>query len=102
MRVGDIDSQRQRVHIRNAKGGKDRLVPLPEATLSLLRRFWQVHRNPQLIFPSRQGGVSAARCATTALERSGLQSALRQVVIDCGLKKDHPAQFKAQLRHPSY
>lgn len=87
LRVGDIDSQRQRVHIRNAKGGRDRLVPLPDATLSLLRRFWQVHRNPQLIFPSRQGGVAGARCATTALDRGGIQKALRQVVTDCGLKK---------------
>ena len=30
--VGDIDARRMRVHIRNAKGNKDRLVPLPENT----------------------------------------------------------------------
>jgi len=34
--VGDIDSTNMRVHIRNAKGNKDRLVPLPEATLEVL------------------------------------------------------------------
>jgi len=43
LQVGDIDAERQRVHIRDAKGNKDRLVPLPAATLALLRRFWQVH-----------------------------------------------------------
>ena len=32
---------------------KDRLVPLPRATLNLLREFWQVHRNPVLLFPNR-------------------------------------------------
>ena len=31
--VGDIDAINMRVHIRNAKGNKDRLVPLPEKTL---------------------------------------------------------------------
>ena len=46
LQVGDIDAQRQRVHIRDAKGNKDRLVPLPQATLELLRRFWSLHRNP--------------------------------------------------------
>jgi len=29
LQVGDIDATRMRVHIRNAKGNKDRLVPLP-------------------------------------------------------------------------
>ena len=54
LQVGDIDGARGRVHIRNAKGNRDRLVPLPRATLNLLREFWQVHRNPVLLFPNRQ------------------------------------------------
>ena len=44
LKVGDIDSSRMRVHIRYAKGNKDRLVPLPEKTLQLLRKFWLVFR----------------------------------------------------------
>ncbi|MCP4981672.1 MAG: tyrosine-type recombinase/integrase, partial [Gammaproteobacteria bacterium] len=40
LEVGDIDAIRQRIHVRDAKGNKDRLVPLPEATLKVLRRFW--------------------------------------------------------------
>ncbi len=39
LKVVDIDAQRQRVHIRDSKGNKDRFVPLPETTLDLLRRF---------------------------------------------------------------
>ena len=39
LEVGDIDAIRQRVHVCDAKGNKDRLVPLPEATLWVLRRF---------------------------------------------------------------
>ena len=85
--VGDIDAHRQRVHIRDAKGHKDRFVPLPEATLDLLRRFWPVHRNPRLLFPNRQGGLKAAHRATTPLDRGGVQITLRKVVADCGIKK---------------
>lgn len=87
LQVGDIDAARQRVHIRDAKGNKDRLVPLPETTLTLLRRFWQVHRNPVLLFPSRQGGPKSAHMATTPLDRGGVQKALRKVAAECGLKK---------------
>jgi len=58
--VGDIDSVRHRVHIRDAKGNKDRFVPLPNITLNLLRRFWSVHRNPVPMFPNRKGTCKAA------------------------------------------
>ena len=44
LQVGDIDATRGRVHIRDAKGNRDRFVPLPEVTHQLLQRFWQVHR----------------------------------------------------------
>jgi integrase/recombinase XerD len=82
LQVGDIDAARQRVPIRDAKGNKDRLVPLPEVTRDLLRRFWQVHRNPVLLFPNRHGGLKGACSAA------------------CGIKKDHSAQPASQLRNP--
>lgn len=88
--VADIDAKRLRVHIRDAKGNKDRLVPLPVATLTCLRRFWQVHRNPVLLFPNRQGGLKSAHLSTTPLDRGGVQETLRQVTQDCGIKKRFP------------
>jgi site-specific recombinase XerD len=85
--VGDIDAARERVHVRDAKGNKDRFVPLPRATLQVLRQFWQMHRNPALLFPNRHGGLKGAAAATTPLDRGGVQTTLRQVVAQCGLKK---------------
>lgn len=87
LQVGDIDATRQRVHIRDAKGNKDRLVPLPAATLSVLRRFWARHRNPVLLFPNRHGGLKGAQHAVTPLDRGGVQLTLRKVAAQCGLKK---------------
>ena len=87
LQVGDIDAARGRVHIRDAKGNRDRFVPLPQATLQLLRRFWPVHGNPVLLFPNRHGGRKGAGAAATALDRGGVQTTLHQVVEACGLKK---------------
>ncbi len=87
LQVGDIDANRRRVHIRDSKGNKDRFVPLPDATLALLRRFWQVHRHPVLLFPNRHGGLKAAHRATTPLDRGGVQRTLRKVAAECGIKK---------------
>ncbi|MGB3126022.1 MAG: site-specific integrase [Pseudomonas sp.] len=101
LQVGDIDAARKRVHIRDAKGNKDRLVPLPETTLDLLRRFWQVHRNPVLLFPNRHGGLKGACCATTPLDRGGVQITLRKVVEACGIKKRSPRIVCATAMQPT-
>jgi site-specific recombinase XerD len=90
LELGDVDAPRGRVHIRDSKGNQDRLVPLPQVTLTLLRRFWWVHRNPVLLFPNRQGGLKAASSATTALDRGGVQATLHKVVQACGIKKRSP------------
>jgi len=98
--VADIDAQRLRVHIRDAKGNKDRLVPLPVATLDCLRRFWQVHRNPVLLFPNRHGGLKSAHLSKTPLDRGGVQTTLRQVAQDCGIKKRFPHTAYATVTRP--
>lgn len=87
LEVGDIDANRMRVHVRNGKGGKDRLVPLAPDTLAVLRRFWQMHRHPRLLFPNRKKTLAEVRQVTTPLDRGGVQKAMREVVADCHFKK---------------
>ena len=87
LRVADVDAERARVHVRDSKGNRYRFVPLPAATLNALRRFWQKYRNPELLFPNRHGGLLAAARATTPLDCGGVQRALRQVALACGIKK---------------
>ncbi len=95
LQVGDIDAVRRRVHIRDSKGNKDRLVPLPDVTRDILRRFWLVHRNPVLLFPNRHGGLKGACSATTPLDRGGIQITLRKVAEGCGIKKRSPHTVSA-------
>lgn len=85
--VADVDAQRMRVHVRDAKGNRDRLVPLPEQTLQVLRRYWCVHHHPRLLFPNRAGGLRDAAAATSPLDRGGVQRTLHMVTAGCGLKK---------------
>ena len=101
LRVADIDAQRARVHIRDSKGNRDRFVPLPAATLDALRRFWHEHRNPELLFPNRHGGLKGAALATTPLDRGGVQRALRQVALACGIKKKSAPTACATAMQPT-
>lgn len=101
LQVGDIDAARGRVHIRDAKGNKDRFVPLPQATLHLLRRFWPLHGNPVLMFPNRSAGRKGAAAVATALDPGGVQTALHKVVEACGLKKRSPPTACATAMQPT-
>lgn len=51
LEVRDIQRGGTVLFIREAKGGKDRLVPLPANLLHELRDWWREHRHPQLLFP---------------------------------------------------
>lgn len=74
------------------------MVPLPQATHQLLRRFWQVHRNPVLLFPSRHDGLKGAATATTPMDPGGVQTTLHRVVEACGLKRSLPTAFAIRTR----
>ena len=98
--VGDINSENMRVHIRDAKGNKDRLVPLPENTLHVLRNFRTVHRHPHFLFPSRKRGLKKAHLVDQPLDRGGIQTAMKAVVKELGIKKNFMPFPAPQLCNP--
>jgi len=52
LQVGDIDSERMMIFIRQGKGKKDRLVPLSPILLKQLRTYWIKYRPPKpWLFP---------------------------------------------------
>jgi integrase len=46
--IHDIAGQENKLLIRNSKGHKDRVVPLPSSMYQELRRYWAFHRHPLL------------------------------------------------------
>ncbi|MEW6734521.1 MAG: tyrosine-type recombinase/integrase [Acidobacteriota bacterium] len=52
LRVGDIDSQRMVIYVRESKGKKDRYVMLSERLLAILRAYWKTTRSTNWLFPS--------------------------------------------------
>jgi site-specific recombinase XerD len=56
LQVTDIDSPRMLLHIRGAKGRKDRLVTLSVVLLELLRAYWRQYRPRLWLFPGQRPG----------------------------------------------
>jgi site-specific recombinase XerD len=96
LKVSDIDSKKMQVHIRNGKGRKDRLVPLPQATLKALRFYWKTHQNPVMIFPNLRGAKQTIKKSAGHMHYAGPQQALKGALKDCGISKKITAH---SLRH---
>ena len=87
IKVGDIDSERGLLHVRQAKGKKDRFVILPQLALRALRDYWVTHRNPEWLFP--KGRTPRERhVANVHMDRGGTQKSFKAIVNDVGIKKD--------------
>ena len=77
LQVSDIDGQRLQVHIHRGKGAKDRYVPLPEETLTLLRTYWKTHRHTTWLFPATGRDHHQSSTAPSPMSRSSVQGAFR-------------------------
>jgi site-specific recombinase XerD len=87
IQISDIDSKRMLIHVHRGKGAKDRYVPLPAATLDLLRQYWKTHRNQRLIFPRLGRGRQDGHTAQIPMAKETVQGALRRVLKQLKIKK---------------
>ncbi len=87
LQVRDIDSARMLVHVHRGKGAKDRFVPLPARTLTLLREYWVTHRNPVWLFPDIGSDPRQAVSSDRPMSKDGVQHAMQRVVHQLGWRK---------------
>lgn len=102
--VGHVDSSGTRIHVRFAKGGKDRYVPIMAAMIEELRHWWKQHRHPRFLFPSPgRGWADRSESLTQSMQRavepmsvSSVQMAFRLARAASGIK---PQATIHTLRH---
>ncbi|MGG7034362.1 MAG: site-specific tyrosine recombinase/integron integrase [Flavobacterium sp.] len=74
----DIDSHRMLIHIKNAKGKKDRYTLLSYKVLTLLREYYTIYKPKNYLFEGQFGGQYSSRSA---------QIILQQVASKAGITK---------------
>lgn len=72
LRFCDIDANRRLVIIKQAKGKKDRIVPLSEKILDILREYFKVYRPKHWLFEGQDGQSS--------YDERSLQNVLKQAL----------------------
>jgi len=56
LKIEDIDSKRMIINILNSKGKKDRIVPLSENILNLLRDYYKIYKPKVYLFNGQNSG----------------------------------------------
>jgi integrase/recombinase XerD len=87
LQVSDIDGPRLQVHVHRGKGAKDRYVPLPVDTLTLLRTSWKTHRHTTWLFPATGRDHIQSPTAASPMSRSSVQGAFRTAKHRAGITK---------------
>ena len=77
MRIENIDSKRMQISIKKSKGGKDRIAPLSETVLALLREYYKQYKPKEFLFEGQNGEKYGARSLAfvlqTACEKAGIK-----------------------------
>ena len=61
LKFGDFDSERMLVHIKEAKGKKDRVSILPDSLLDALREYYKMYKPKEYLFENKYGQKMSVR-----------------------------------------
>lgn len=78
LKILDVDSNRNLLIIRQAKGRKDRVTPLSPKILLLLREYYKAYRPKIWLFEGQRCGMYSEK---------SLESVLKQALVKCGIRK---------------
>lgn len=100
--VHDVLGKENKLWVRQSKGNKDRMVPLPTPMVEDLRSYWKFHRNPLLLFPNAGRGDQSLDqlrqrmgTSTTPMPIGSLQ----KLVVMARKELNLPAATVHTLRH---
>lgn len=80
LKISDIDGDRMLLHIREAKGSKERMVPASPRLLQELREYWKRLRPREYLFPGRTPSVP--------LSSATIQKACKLAVAKANIQKN--------------
>lgn len=105
LRIEDIDVQRRSIHIRAAKGKKDRCIPLAETIIKPLHIYWQAYNMgvKGWLFPGSKAGYHlSVRSIQAVFERAIVATGITKPVSMHTLRHSyatHSAEHGYDIRH---
>src|SRR5690606_11352853 len=81
--VADIDCERQMIHVRNGKGGKDRYVPMGYTLAKSIKRYMKRNLYDDFLFTTQM----SIKYRNGSYSGKGLQWIVRHAALKAGIRK---------------
>jgi len=79
IKIKDIDSKRHSLLIRQSKGKKDRMVPISDVIIEMLRDYYKLYSPKVWLFEGKNVGDKYSE--------SGMEKTMKKAVLDAGIEK---------------
>lgn len=89
LKVKDIHSARMVINIKGAKGKKDRIVPLSEGILQLLRKYYQAYKPQSWLFEGQYKEAYSTRSLQQIFHRAKKEARIPQDVTFHSLRHSY-------------
>ena len=89
LQLSDIDKERSFMHVRSAKGAKDRYVPIPKQMIRLLKKYIESYKPELYVFEGQNGGMYSAVSARQVLKRALNKAGIKKSITLHTLRHSH-------------
>lgn len=70
LKINQLDSNRNLLIIKQSKGKKDRIIPLSDKILKMLREYYKIHKPKEFLFEGQSGGKYSEKSLSSVLDRA--------------------------------
>ncbi|MGY4385716.1 integrase/recombinase XerD [Pedobacter sp. UYP24] len=70
LKIKDVRSSDKMIRINQSKGNKDRILPLPDKLLDILREYYQIYKPADYLFEGEKGNQYSARSVQLVLKKA--------------------------------
>lgn len=102
LKIVDIDSSAMRILVRNAKGQKDRVVPLPKSLLENLRNYYRSYKPKSYLFEGQKRAQYSIKSIQEVTKKYAFEAEIKKKVTPHMLRHSydtHQLENGVNIRH---
>ena len=102
LKLSDFDFHRKQLHIKNAKGRKDRYCTIAESLYPLIKNYYKTYRPKTYFIENPKGGIYSPQSIRTFLKKSIKMTSITKTVTPHTLRHSYATHMLEQgigIRH---
>lgn len=86
LKIKDIDTENNKIIIKNSKGKVDRIVMLDKSILDFLRKYWTEYKTKEYLFEGSKGGKYSEKSIQTFVKKYAIKAGIIKKISSHSLR----------------